>query len=188
MTNDLDQTRTELVVEQSRIQHRPRKKTDFSRRALEGAAQVSAAARATSSGAGAIPLLPSSCSSPLAFAPRANITHIDNDITAWFAKDDPVYRDYERFRDEFGGSRTLIIALKADSADRLFSRADARLHPAASAATSSASTPSSASPASRRATTVDADPPAGRRRRHRRPPADRAAAARRRRTTSGGAR
>ena len=58
----------------------------------------------------------------LAFAPRANITHIDNDITAWFAKDDPVYRDYERFRDEFGGSRTLIIALKADSADRLFSQ------------------------------------------------------------------
>jgi predicted RND superfamily exporter protein len=58
----------------------------------------------------------------LAFAPRANITHIDNDITAWFAKDDPVYRDYERLRDEFGGSRTLIIALKADSADRLFSR------------------------------------------------------------------
>jgi predicted RND superfamily exporter protein len=58
----------------------------------------------------------------LAFAPRANITHIDNDITAWFAKDDPVYRDYERYRDEFGGSRTLIIALKADSADRLFSQ------------------------------------------------------------------
>jgi predicted RND superfamily exporter protein len=58
----------------------------------------------------------------IAFAPRANITHIDNDITAWFAKDDPVYRDYERFRDEFGGSRTLIVALKADSADRLFSR------------------------------------------------------------------
>jgi predicted RND superfamily exporter protein len=57
-----------------------------------------------------------------AFAPRANITHIDNDITAWFAKDDPVYTDYERFRDEFGGSRTLIIALKADTADRLFSR------------------------------------------------------------------
>ena len=56
------------------------------------------------------------------FVPRANITHIDNDITAWFAKDDPVYTDYERFRDEFGGSRTLIIALKADTADRLFSR------------------------------------------------------------------
>ena len=30
----------------------------------------------------------------LAFAPRANITHIDNDISAWFSKDDPVYRDY----------------------------------------------------------------------------------------------
>ena len=52
--------------------------------------------------------------------PRANITHIDNDITAWFSKEDPVYKDYERFRAEFGGTRSLIIALKADSADRLF--------------------------------------------------------------------
>jgi hypothetical protein len=52
--------------------------------------------------------------------PRANITHIDNDITAWFSKADPVYKDYERFRAEFGGTRSLIIALKADSADRLF--------------------------------------------------------------------
>jgi uncharacterized protein len=57
----------------------------------------------------------------IAFAPRANITKIDNDISAWFGKDDPVYRDYERFRDEFGGSRTLIVALQADSASRLFS-------------------------------------------------------------------
>ncbi len=56
-------------------------------------------------------------------APRANITEIDNDITAWFSKDDPVYRDYERFRSEFGGTRALIVALQADSADRLFSRA-----------------------------------------------------------------
>jgi uncharacterized protein len=58
----------------------------------------------------------------LAQAPRANITEIDNDITAWFSKDDPVYRDYERFRAEFGGTRALIVALEADSADRLFSR------------------------------------------------------------------
>jgi predicted RND superfamily exporter protein len=57
----------------------------------------------------------------IAFAPRANITKIDNDISAWFGKDDPVYRDYERFRDEFGGSRTLIVALQADSQSRLFS-------------------------------------------------------------------
>ena len=53
--------------------------------------------------------------------PRANITHIDNDITAWFSKSDPVYKDYERFRQEFGGTRTLIIALEAGSPDQLFS-------------------------------------------------------------------
>ena len=43
--------------------------------------------------------------------PRANITNIDNDITAWFSKSDPVYQDYERFRQEFGGTRSLIVAL-----------------------------------------------------------------------------
>src|SRR6185436_5559273 len=58
----------------------------------------------------------------VAFIPRANITKIDNDITAWFSKADPVYRDYERFREEFGGTRSLIVALKARSADVLFSR------------------------------------------------------------------
>lgn len=58
----------------------------------------------------------------LMFVPRANITRIDNDITAWFSKDDPVYQNYERFREEFGGTRSLIVALKADSPERLFSR------------------------------------------------------------------
>ena len=58
----------------------------------------------------------------LAFAPQVDPTRIDNDITAWFSKDDPVYRDYERFRAEFGGSRTLIIAIQADAPDRLFAR------------------------------------------------------------------
>ena len=57
----------------------------------------------------------------IAFAPRANITKIDNDITAWFSKDDPVYKDYERFREEFAGTRTLIVAIQADSSERLFS-------------------------------------------------------------------
>jgi predicted RND superfamily exporter protein len=57
----------------------------------------------------------------VAMAPRANITAIDNDITAWFSRDDPVYQDYERFRREFGGTRTLIVALRAESPDRLFS-------------------------------------------------------------------
>ena len=59
----------------------------------------------------------------IASAPSANITRIDNDISAWFGADDQVYQDYERFRDEFGGSRSLIVALQTDSPERLFSRA-----------------------------------------------------------------
>jgi predicted RND superfamily exporter protein len=55
-------------------------------------------------------------------APRANITKIDNDLTAWFSREDPIYQEYERFRDEFGGTRTFIIAVEAPSRDRLFSR------------------------------------------------------------------
>jgi hypothetical protein len=51
-----------------------------------------------------------------ALAPRADFTKIDNDITAWFSKEDPVYRTYERLRDEFGGTRTLIIALEVSPA------------------------------------------------------------------------
>jgi uncharacterized protein len=58
----------------------------------------------------------------LVLAPRANITKIDNDLTAWFSKTDPVYLQYQRFQDEFGGTRNLIIALQAPSRDRLFSR------------------------------------------------------------------
>ena len=54
-------------------------------------------------------------------APRANITRIDNDLTAWFSREDPIYREYERFRDEFGGTRNLIIAVTAPSRDRLLS-------------------------------------------------------------------
>ncbi|HYN07152.1 MAG TPA: MMPL family transporter [Vicinamibacterales bacterium] len=55
-------------------------------------------------------------------APRASITKIDNDLTAWFSRDDPIYREYERFQDEFGGTRTLIIAIVAPSRERLFSQ------------------------------------------------------------------
>ena len=55
--------------------------------------------------------------------PSANITKIDNDITAWFSKSDPVYQDYERFRAEFGGTRNLIVALQASSPEALFSEA-----------------------------------------------------------------
>jgi predicted RND superfamily exporter protein len=45
-------------------------------------------------------------------APLTNFTDLDNDISAWISRDDPVYRTYERFREEFGGGRSLIIALR----------------------------------------------------------------------------
>ena len=57
----------------------------------------------------------------IVLAPRAQIQTIDNDLTAWFSVDDPVYRDYVRFREEFGGTRTVIIAIQAPSRERLFS-------------------------------------------------------------------
>src|SRR5687768_16756288 len=49
----------------------------------------------------------------LALLPLTNITEIDNDISMWISRDDPVYRTYERFREEFGGQRTLLIALRS---------------------------------------------------------------------------
>jgi predicted RND superfamily exporter protein len=52
-------------------------------------------------------------------APSTNFTELDNDISAWISKTDPVYQTYERFRAEFGGGRTLIVALRSD---RLFTR------------------------------------------------------------------
>jgi hypothetical protein len=53
----------------------------------------------------------------LAMAPLTNITEIDNDISMWISEDDPVYQTYTRFRTEFGGQRTLLVALRSD---RLF--------------------------------------------------------------------
>ena len=52
-----------------------------------------------------------------ALLPLTNITEIDNDISMWISKDDPIYVTYERFREEFGGQRTLMIALRSE---RLF--------------------------------------------------------------------
>ena len=55
----------------------------------------------------------------VAMAPLVNFTSLDNDISAWISKSDPVYQTYERFRKEFGGGRVLLVALKSD---RLFTR------------------------------------------------------------------
>ena len=55
----------------------------------------------------------------LALAPFANFTALNNDVTTWISESDPVYQTYEQFRDEFGGGRTLIIAIEGD---RLFTK------------------------------------------------------------------
>ena len=52
-----------------------------------------------------------------ALLPQINVAGIDNDLSMWISKDDPAYQTYERLRKEFGGQRTLLIALKSD---RLF--------------------------------------------------------------------
>ncbi|HUF23650.1 MAG TPA: efflux RND transporter permease subunit [Vicinamibacterales bacterium] len=57
----------------------------------------------------------------LAFVPVVGRVTIDNDLTSWFSPDDPIYQQYERFRDEFGGTRTLIVAVRAPSKARLLS-------------------------------------------------------------------
>jgi predicted RND superfamily exporter protein len=55
----------------------------------------------------------------VALLPLTNFTEIDNDISMWISKANPVYQTYERFRSEFGGQRKLLIALRSD---RLFTR------------------------------------------------------------------
>jgi uncharacterized protein len=44
----------------------------------------------------------------------ASLDNLNNDLSAWVAKDSPEYRDYDRFRLEFGGGRTLIVAIAGD--------------------------------------------------------------------------
>ena len=47
------------------------------------------------------------------FIPRAIQPNVDNDISAWFSRSDPLYRDYDRFQREFGGTQPLIIAFQS---------------------------------------------------------------------------
>jgi predicted RND superfamily exporter protein len=50
----------------------------------------------------------------LYFAPGTSFTRIDNDLTMWVSKTDPIYQTYERFRTEFGGQRMLLVALRSE--------------------------------------------------------------------------
>ncbi len=44
----------------------------------------------------------------------ANLDNVNNDLSAWVSKDSPEYREYDRFRREFGGGRVLIVAVAGD--------------------------------------------------------------------------
>lgn len=50
----------------------------------------------------------------LALATQADVVTINNDLSAWVAKDTREYQTYERFIDEFGGTRNVIVALEGD--------------------------------------------------------------------------
>lgn len=47
-------------------------------------------------------------------ASYANLDNVNNDLSAWVAKDSAEYREYDRFRHEFGGGRVLIVAVAGD--------------------------------------------------------------------------
>jgi hypothetical protein len=46
--------------------------------------------------------------------PHAKGLEFENELTAWFEWDDPVYSTYRHYRDEFGGTRTLIVVVESD--------------------------------------------------------------------------
>ncbi len=109
MTDARERTRTDLVIEKIEydVGLTP---DDFSRRELERGAAASASAASSPSFArtGARHAALSLCRplillGALLLAPRASITRIDNDLTAWFSRDDPVYRSTS-------GSRTSSAA------------------------------------------------------------------------------
>ena len=55
----------------------------------------------------------------LALLPQARVFELQNDLAAWFDADDPHWAVYREFREEFGGSRSLIVAVETPD---LFSR------------------------------------------------------------------
>ena len=48
-----------------------------------------------------------------ALFPNAKVFKLENDLTAWFERDDPNWTVYREYREEFGGSRNLIIGLES---------------------------------------------------------------------------
>jgi len=50
----------------------------------------------------------------LALATQADVVTINNDLSAWVARDTREYQTYERFIEEFGGTRNVIVALEGE--------------------------------------------------------------------------
>ena len=45
--------------------------------------------------------------------PHAKGFELENELTAWFEEDDPHWMTYRKYREEFGGTRTLIVAIES---------------------------------------------------------------------------
>lgn len=63
-----------------------------------------------------LPLSAALLAGAIGLLPRAFVTAVDNDLGAWFSRSDPLYRDYDRFQAEFGGTQPLIVALRSERA------------------------------------------------------------------------
>jgi len=50
----------------------------------------------------------------LALATQADVVTINNDLSAWVSRDTREYQTYERFIDEFGGTRNVIVAIEGE--------------------------------------------------------------------------
>ena len=126
MTNALEKSRTELVTEPVDYNVGPEGERLQPPRARAGRVkrrQVSARGSPRSSTAGACALTALIVAGAILSIPRANITHIDNDITAWFSKEDPGLQGLRALpRTSSAAPARSSSRSKADSAERLFAR------------------------------------------------------------------
>ena len=61
-----------------------------------------------------LPLSGAIIAAALALATQADVVTINNDLSAWVSRDTREYQTYERFIDEFGGTRNVIVAIEGE--------------------------------------------------------------------------